>query len=130
MAQLRVRNTRITSRVRAAGREEVGRLLAIEGVRCAELTRLRDASPRYGRDWDWMLELHLTAGTDAHQCVDHHGACREWLGDLRLLGMRPSVLVADGAPFCVEKITEEHHPRHLVRPIAMSNGECSPFSLA
>jgi hypothetical protein len=75
-------------------REEVGRLLAIEGVRCGELTRLRDASSEYGRDRDWMLELRLTAGTDAQQCVDH-GACSEWLGDLRLLGMRPSVLLAE-----------------------------------
>jgi hypothetical protein len=75
-------------------REEVGRLLAIEGVRCGELTRLRDGSSEYGRDRDWMLELHLTAGTDAQQCVDH-GACSEWLGDLRLLGMRPSVLLAE-----------------------------------
>ena len=79
----------------ASARHEVGRLLTIEGVRSAELTRLGNASSRHTRDWDWMLELHLAAGVDGQACVDDK-ACAEWLGDLRLLGMRPSVLLAAG----------------------------------
>ena len=74
-------------------REEVGRLLAIDGVRSAELTRLRTASPRHGRDYDWMLELHLAAEADGDEWVEHD-ECREWLMDMQLLGMRPTVLLA------------------------------------
>jgi hypothetical protein len=73
-------------------RDEVRALLAADAVTSARLARLQRPSPRHGGEWDWLLELEVTAA----DCVDR-GACAEWLGDLRLLGMRPSVtLVADG----------------------------------
>jgi hypothetical protein len=75
-------------------RQEVGRLLAVNAVRCAELTLLRSASLRHSRDWDWMLEIYLTPGATTDDCVNA-AAFAEWLSDLRLLGMRPSVLLAD-----------------------------------
>jgi hypothetical protein len=82
--------------------QEVGRLLAVDAVRCAELTRLRSASLRHSRDWDWMLEIHLSPGATAEACLDA-AAFAEWLSDLRLLGMRPSVLLAeDGITGCCE----------------------------
>ena len=49
---------------------------------------------RHPRPWDWMLELHLQEGVDAHACVNAPG-CVEWLGDLRLLGMRPAVVLVE-----------------------------------
>jgi hypothetical protein len=74
-------------------RREAARLLALEGAERAELTALK-SPPRQAPEWDWMLELHLRDGTDAHRCVEEP-ACADWLLDLRLLGMRPSVVVVD-----------------------------------
>jgi hypothetical protein len=72
-------------------RDEVRRLLSADTVQGAELTRLGSASARHGSDWDWLLELEIDL--PARTTVDH-GPCAEWLGDLRLLGMRPTVLLA------------------------------------
>jgi hypothetical protein len=74
--------------------QEVGRLLAVDSVGHAELTRLRSVSLRHPRDFDWMLEIRVPSGATAHECVNA-AAFAEWLSDLRLLGMRPSVLLAD-----------------------------------
>jgi hypothetical protein len=75
-------------------RSEVRALLADGAVRSAELTRLESASPRHACDWNWLLELEVA--DPVRDCIDR-GACAEWLGDLRLLGMRPEViLVGDG----------------------------------
>jgi hypothetical protein len=75
-------------------RAEVRALLSGGAVRSAELTRLESASPRHGSDWRWMLELEVAG--PVRDCVES-GPCAEWLGDLRLLGMRPAVVVADHA---------------------------------
>jgi hypothetical protein len=72
-------------------RGEIRALLADDGVRSAELTRLENASPRHESDWKWLLELQV-AGS-AGECLER-GPCAAWLGDLRLLGMRPTVIVA------------------------------------
>jgi hypothetical protein len=72
-------------------RDEVRALLEADAVRRAELTRLESASARHGCDWDWLVELEI--GLPARDTVDR-GPCAEWLGDLRLLGMRPAVLLA------------------------------------
>jgi hypothetical protein len=74
-------------------RAEVGRLLEIDGVRSAQLTRLASASLRHGADQDWLLEVHLAPDADALECVEHE-LWRSWLGDLRLLGLRPQVVLA------------------------------------
>ena len=72
-------------------RAAVRALLAGDAVRSAELTRLEDASPRHGGDWDWLLALELAV--PAPEFVER-GACAEWLDDLRLLGMQPTVMLA------------------------------------
>lgn len=81
----------------AAGwaRTEASRLLALEVVERAELTRLQSASERHARCWDWMLELHLAPDADRDGVVDLP-PCGEWLADLRRLGLRPTVLLVDG----------------------------------
>jgi hypothetical protein len=72
-------------------RAEVRMLLADSGIRSASLTRLASASRRHGADRDWLLELDVAAP----DCLER-GPGAEWLGDLRLLGMKPAVmLVAD-----------------------------------
>ena len=72
-------------------RAEVRALRAAAAVRSAKLTRVESASPRQPCDWRWLLELELTGSV--RDCVER-GPCAEWLGDLRLLGMRPAVVVA------------------------------------
>lgn len=71
---------------------ELARLLDREDVEWARLTRLRSASPRWPRPWDWMLELEMRSqlASGARVLAGWH----EWLGDLRLLGMRPAAVVA------------------------------------
>ena len=75
---------------------EARRLLALPEVARVELTRVRRADVRHGRLCDWMCELHLHDGADGGACAGRQ-ACAEWLRDLRLLGMRPTVGLADGS---------------------------------
>jgi hypothetical protein len=73
---------------------EAARLLEADGVARVELTRLHNASAHHPSPWDWLLELHLNDGVDGHACVEAP-VCAEWLGDLRLLGMRPAVALIE-----------------------------------
>jgi hypothetical protein len=75
-------------------RGELRKLTGLAAVERAELARL-SGSERFGSPHDWMLELHLTPGAVPSDCVEAQ-PCAEWLGDLRLLGMSPTVVVADG----------------------------------
>jgi hypothetical protein len=74
-------------------RSELGELRALPGVESIVLSRVQTA-PRHVRPWAWLCELHLTDGADAQACVEHP-VCRDWLLDLRLLGMRPALAVLD-----------------------------------
>jgi hypothetical protein len=76
-------------------RRELHKVTGVAGVERAELTRLRAGSDRFASPHDWMLELQLASELAATDCVNAR-PCAEWLGDLRLLGMRPAVVVADG----------------------------------
>ena len=71
-------------------RGEIRALLGDDGIRSAELTRLQSASPRHGCDWSWLLEVEVAG--PVRECVER-GRCAEWLADLRMLGMRPAVIV-------------------------------------
>jgi hypothetical protein len=77
-------------------RRETARLVELDGAERIELTRLRSASERHPQPWDWMLELHLRRGVDSEACLDAP-AFADWLGDLRLLGMRPAVVLVDSS---------------------------------
>jgi hypothetical protein len=77
-------------------RQELGRLRAVTGLQEVQLSRLDPAAAGSVRAWDWMLELQPKPGADAALCLDS-AAWREWARDLRLLGMQPTVLVADTA---------------------------------
>ena len=69
--------------------EEAACLRSCGGVRAATLQPVRSASPCYPRPWDWCLELELEAPP---QAVLADPLCACFLGDLRLLGTRPTVL--------------------------------------
>ncbi len=75
--------------------EEVSRLMSLDVVERAELTRLQCASRRHPRGWDWMLELHLAESAERESCADA-APCAQWLADLSQLGLRPAVLLAEG----------------------------------
>ena len=75
---------------------ELHSLIASSMIEQARLTRLASASTRHSQPCDWMLELEFPAGTDAAACIDSPH-WKDWLGDLRLLGMRPVAMVADGS---------------------------------
>ncbi len=80
----------------AWARGELRKVAGLAAVERAELTQLPTASERLGRPYDWMLELHLAPGVEPSDCVDAQ-PCAEWLGDLRLLGMRPVVVAVDSS---------------------------------
>lgn len=74
-------------------RQQLDELLASDDVARAELLRVRPASPHHAAMYDWMLELHLEPEADVAEWM-RSLRWREWFADLRLLGMRPSVLLA------------------------------------
>jgi hypothetical protein len=76
-------------------RSELRKVTDLTGVERAELIRLRSGSEHVNAPHDWMLDLHLFPGASPAECIEAQ-ACAEWLGDLRLLGMRPAIVVADG----------------------------------
>ena len=65
-----------------------------EAIDAVSLTELESVSLRWGRSWDWLIEVEFADPGTARRVA----AERPWgelLGDLRLLGMRPCVAVAD-----------------------------------
>lgn len=78
-------------------RGEAAALTAVEGIHRGVLSRLTSPSDHWGDHWGWMIELECDAPDGPRRAVND----RAWklvLGDLRMLGMQPSVaLVADSA---------------------------------
>ena len=73
---------------------EVRELLADDFATRIHFISLSSASTAWGRQWDYLIEIDLREGSDPNAVV-RSAACASLLGDLRLLGMRPTVLVAD-----------------------------------
>jgi hypothetical protein len=73
-------------------RRELRAVAAADAVRSATLSRLEQASPWHGGDWRWLLELQIAGSVRDHV---ESGPFAEWLGDLRLLGMRVQLVVAE-----------------------------------
>ena len=74
--------------------QEVESVLGNEELREARLTRLGPASPQGASSFDWLVEFPLEAGSDS-AALQRGGALSDLIGDLRLLGMAPAVLLAD-----------------------------------
>ena len=78
-------------------RGEAAALTAVDGVERGVLSRLTSPSDRSTVHWSWMIELECEAPDGPYRAVNDR-AWRLVLGDLRLLGLRPSVaLVAASA---------------------------------
>jgi hypothetical protein len=75
-------------------RREVRRLDGSAGIERVSITRLGPASLRWGRSADWLIELEVPAWSWESRalCED---ACAALVGDMRLLGMKPVLAVAD-----------------------------------
>jgi hypothetical protein len=77
-------------------REQVAPLARMEPVSRLEVTRLQAPALRGGRDWEWLIEMYCERGEDAARAA-RDPACRDLVADLRLLGMHPSLVLADGS---------------------------------
>ena len=76
-------------------RREAAPLATLTAVDRVEVTRLQAPALRGGTDWQWLIEMHCPSGDDAARAA-RDDACRELVADLRMLGMQPSLIVADG----------------------------------
>lgn len=77
-------------------RQEIAPVTSAAGVRSGALSRLASASRRWSQEWGWLLELEFEDAQAAREAVCGE-ACSMLLGDLRLLGMRPTVALVDAA---------------------------------
>jgi hypothetical protein len=75
-------------------REQATALARGAAIERVELVRLRSPALRGHGDCEWLIEMHCAGGDDACRaaCED---PCRELIADLRLLGMRPRLVLAD-----------------------------------
>jgi hypothetical protein len=74
--------------------DQIAPLRAIDAVRRVEVTRLQAPALRGGSDWQWLIEMHCDRAEDAARAARDE-ACRDLVADLRLLGMHPSLVLAD-----------------------------------
>jgi hypothetical protein len=77
-------------------RRQIATLSRAEGLESVALTRLASPSARWSRVWTWLIELDFAAREDACRAASDP-AYTDLLGELRLLGMRPSLTMTDGA---------------------------------
>jgi len=76
-------------------RSEAKALTGVPDVERVEVSRLLSPAARDAREWDWLIELHFARAEDATRAARDE-ACRDLIGDLRLLGMRPRLVMVDG----------------------------------
>ena len=76
-------------------RGELRPVAAGPGVRSALISRLQAAGGRATPEWGWLVELEFETASDARGAAGDLPWV-ELMGDLRLLGMRPTVALVDG----------------------------------
>ncbi len=74
-------------------RSQAAPLAGTAAVEKVEVSRLRSPAGR-GGDWDWLIEMHCD-GVEQAQSAAREEVCRDFVADLRLLGMHPSLVLAD-----------------------------------
>jgi hypothetical protein len=75
-------------------RQQLASVVGAEGVRSVALSRLASASSRWSQDWGWLVEFEFETAERARGAVGE-AAWSMLLGDLRLLGMSPTVALVD-----------------------------------
>lgn len=73
---------------------ELAAPLATMGAERVELVRLGAPGVHSGSDCEWLIEMRYARVEDAARAA-RNVVCRDLVADLRLLGMRPRVVVAD-----------------------------------
>ena len=76
-------------------RTEVAALDAAPGISRAWVAELRRAALEYPAHFHWILELDVVDQASVARTL-RHGPVADWVRDLRLLGMRPTVLLVAG----------------------------------
>jgi hypothetical protein len=77
-------------------RQQLAPLISVAGLRSVALSRLASASSRWSQDWGWLVEFDFDTAEHARGVV-RDDAWGMLLGDLRLLGMSPTVALVDGS---------------------------------
>lgn len=75
-------------------RSELATLVAQPGIQRGSLSRLESVSAHFARGADWLIELECAGQGDAARAACN-SAFRDLFGDLRLIGMRPTLSVAN-----------------------------------
>jgi hypothetical protein len=75
-------------------RSQAAPLAATAAIKKVEVSRLQNPAARGGGDWDWLIEMHCD-GVEQAQRAAREDVCRDFVADLRLLGMHPSLVLAD-----------------------------------
>jgi hypothetical protein len=71
-------------------RRELAALVGKHGIERVSLARLENVSIDFGRCADWLIEMDCAAVEDVFG-VGRNGSLRDLFGDLRLIGMHPSL---------------------------------------
>jgi hypothetical protein len=92
-----VRRPSALSEAQAGGwmREQAAQLAGATAVDRVQLIRLQDPGAHGGGDCDWLIEMHCQSG-EAAVSAARDQVCRDLVADLRLLGMHPRLVLADG----------------------------------
>ena len=77
-------------------RQELAPVVRAAGLRSAALCRLASASSGSHQEWGWLVELDFETAGCARGAVREE-AWRMLLGDLRLVGMSPTVALVESA---------------------------------
>jgi hypothetical protein len=75
-------------------RQELAPLISVAGLRSAALSHVASASSRLSQDGGWLVEFEFETAERARGAVREH-AWAMLLGDLRLLGMSPTVALVN-----------------------------------
>ena len=73
---------------------ELAAPLATIGAECVELVRLGAPGVHSSSDCEWLIEMRYPRVEDAAAAA-RNGPCSDLVADLRLLGMRPRLVVAN-----------------------------------
>jgi hypothetical protein len=75
-------------------RSQAGAIAQVEPVTRVEVSTLRSAGGGSSGSGDWMIEIHCDGAEGAGRAARAE-ALRDLVGDLRLLGMQPRLVLAD-----------------------------------
>ncbi|HEV3376963.1 MAG TPA: hypothetical protein VG126_06760 [Thermoleophilaceae bacterium] len=73
---------------------EAAPLAGAAGVASVEVSRLRSPGAPGSNEWDWLVEMSFEGADEAARAA-REAVCRDLVADMRLLGMRPSLTLAD-----------------------------------